>query len=155
MMGATSTRSIPEGPEGKQMSNKPHSIHHVNIPIADAERTLDWYGKVFGLREMRRPFVQGGAPGVDDVLLMTRGNFGVHCTIHENPPDIKPHHFCVEVEDWDGFMAHLGSLGIEHSKVFVRPQNDSKSTYIYDPDDNIVELMFHPDWDNESPMQPD
>lgn len=137
------------------MSARPHSIHHVNIPSKDPQRTSEWYGKVFGLREFKRPFTQGGAPGVDDVLLMTRGNFGVHFTIHDSPPDIKPHHFAVEVEDWDGFVAHLRELGIKYSHYNVRPQNGAKSAYIYDPDRNIIEIMFHPQWDHESPIQPD
>jgi catechol 2,3-dioxygenase-like lactoylglutathione lyase family enzyme len=137
------------------MSTRPHSLHHVNVPIRDKERTKEWYGKVFGLREIVRPFSQGGAPGVEDVLLLTRGNFGIHFTIHEDPPDIKPHHYCVEVEDWDGFMGHLQSLSIEHTEIFVRPQNQAHSTYIYDPDENLVEIAWHPNWDHASPMQPD
>jgi catechol 2,3-dioxygenase-like lactoylglutathione lyase family enzyme len=138
------------------MSARPHSIHHVNIPIQDPERTKEWYGKVFGLRAFA-PRFQGGAPGIEEghILLTSRGNFGVHFTIHDQPPDIKPHHFAMEVEDWDGFVAHLVSLGIEFSNYNERPQNGAKSAYIYDPDQNIVEIMFHPQWDHESPMQPD
>jgi lactoylglutathione lyase len=138
------------------LSNRPHSIHHVNFPIRDPERTSEWYARVFGMSRVPIFQKQGGAPGVDEVLLLTRGNFDLHFTVHRegDPPDLKPHHFCLELEDWDGFMEHLAGLGIEHTEVFVRPQNNSKATYIYDPDDNIVELMFHEDWDHESPLQP-
>ena len=31
------------------MSDKPYSIHHVNFPTTDPERTKEWYAKVFGL----------------------------------------------------------------------------------------------------------
>lgn len=134
------------------MSTRPHSIHHVNFPITDPKRTIDWYAKVFGMAEVPRPIKQGGAPGVENVLLLTRGNFDLHFTVHENPPDLKPHHFCIELEDWDAFLAHLGVLGIEHTEVFVRPHNNSKATYIYDPDGNIVELMHHGDWDHSLPQ---
>jgi catechol 2,3-dioxygenase-like lactoylglutathione lyase family enzyme len=133
------------------MSVKPHSLHHVNVPIADPERTTEWYGKVFGMTLIPRVVRQGGAPGVEEVLLLTRGNFDLHFTIHENPPDIKPHHFCVEVEDWDGFLAHLDSLGIEHFGYFERPQNKSKATYMHDPDGNLVEIAWHGNWNHESP----
>jgi lactoylglutathione lyase len=137
------------------MSVKPHSIHHVNFPTRDPQRTVEWYGKVFGLREVPLKTKQGGAPGVDEVLLLTRGNFDLHFTVNrDSAPDLKPHHFCLELEDWDDFMVHLESLGIEHTEVFVRPQNNSRATYIYDPDDNIVELMYHEDWNHESPLQP-
>ncbi len=130
------------------MSNRPHSIHHVNVPISDPKRTADWYGKVFGLSEIPRPFKQGGAPGVEEVLLLTRGNFDLHFTVHENPPDLKPHHFCIEVDDWEGFMEHLAQLGIDHLEIFERPQNRSKATYIHDPDQNLIELSHHGDWDH-------
>ena len=134
------------------MSIKPHSIHHVNFPIRDPERTIEWYGRVFGLKHIPIQAKQGGAPGVDEVLLLTRGNFDLHFTVHRDQDvDLKPHHFCLELEDWDAFMGHLESLSIEHTEVFVRPQNNSRATYIYDPDENIVELMFHGDWDHESP----
>jgi lactoylglutathione lyase len=132
------------------MSNRPYALHHVNVPIADEERTKEWYGKVFGLKHIPVTTPQGGAPGVERVLLMTRGNFDVHFTVHDGEaPDIKPHHFCVEVEDWDGFMAHLASLGIETHRYFERPQNQSKATYIYDPDDNLVEIAHHGAWGHE------
>jgi lactoylglutathione lyase len=135
-------------------SARPHSIHHVNFPIRDAGRTKEWYGAVFGMRPVPIQVRQGGAPGVDEVLLLTRGNFDLHFTVHEHPPDIKPHHFCIEVEDWDAFVAHLESHGIEYTEPLVRPQNGSKATYIRDPDDNIVEIMWHPSWDHMSPSQP-
>jgi catechol 2,3-dioxygenase-like lactoylglutathione lyase family enzyme len=134
------------------MSTAPHSLHHVNVPIKDAQRTTEWYGKVFGMKEIPRTVRQGGAPGVEEVLLLTRGNFDLHFTIHQDPvPDIKPHHFCVEVEDWEGFMAHLQELGIETFGYFERPQNQSKATYMYDPDGNLVELAWHGAWNHESP----
>jgi catechol 2,3-dioxygenase-like lactoylglutathione lyase family enzyme len=137
------------------MSIAPHSIHHVNVPIKDPERTKEWYAKVFGMRHVPILKRQGGAPGVDEVLLLTRGNFDLHFTVHADPPDIKPHHFCIEVEDWDAFLAHLTELGIEYTEPLIRPQNNSKATYIYDPDDNLVEIMFHVNWDHASPVQPD
>jgi catechol 2,3-dioxygenase-like lactoylglutathione lyase family enzyme len=137
------------------MSIAPHSIHHTNFPIADKERTTEWYSKVFGMRDVPRLFKQGGAPGVDDVLLLTHGNFDLHFTVHESPPDLKPHHFCIEVEDWDAFLGHLESLEIPYTEPLIRPQNQSKATYIYDPDGNIVEIMFHVNWNHDSPVQPD
>jgi lactoylglutathione lyase len=135
------------------MSSRAHSIHHVNVPIKDPERTKEWYGQVFGMREIPRTVRQGGAPGVDEVLLLTRGNFDLHFTIHDDPPDIKPHHYCIEVEDWDGFMAHLQELGIETFGYFERPQNQSKATYTYDPDGNLVELAWHGAWSHELPEE--
>ena len=42
---------------------------------------------------------------------MTRGNFDLHFTPVEEMDRMAPYHFAVEVEDWEGFLAHLDGLG--------------------------------------------
>lgn len=126
------------------MSNRPHSLHHINFPISDVERTKEWYGKVFGMTHIDVSRVSD-----TPILLLTYGNFDLHFTPHENAPNLDPHHFCIEVEDWDGFMEHLASLGIEYTDMVERPQNNSKACYIRDPDNNIVEIMHHGNWDHD------
>ena len=120
------------------MSNRPHSIHHVNFPTTDIERTKEWYAKVFGMKH-----VDVSQLSNTKVLLMSRGNFELHFTPHEEMRRMAPSHFAIEVEDWDGFMAHLDSLGIRHTKTVERPQNQSKFCYIHDPDDTMIELVHH------------
>ena len=56
---------------------------------------------------------------------------------------MAPYHFAVEVEDWDGFLAHLDELGIRHTRVITRPENNSQFCYIHDPDHTMIELVFH------------
>ena len=56
---------------------------------------------------------------------------------------MAPYHFAVEVEDWDGFLEHLASLGIRHTRVITRPENNSQFCYIHDPDHTMIELVFH------------
>jgi catechol 2,3-dioxygenase-like lactoylglutathione lyase family enzyme len=128
------------------MSIRPHSIHHVNVPCTDIERTKEWYAKVFGMRH-----IPTGGQSNTRVLIMSRGNFDIHFTPHDDAPRLAPHHFAVEVEDWDGFLAHVDSLGIRRTKITVRPQNNSKICYIHDPDRNMVELTHHGDWDHDRP----
>jgi catechol 2,3-dioxygenase-like lactoylglutathione lyase family enzyme len=120
------------------MSNKPHSLHHINFPSTDTERTKEWYCKVFGMKWVN--------PQSDTkILLLTNGNFDIHFTPF--PKDrfkkLKPLHFAIEVEDWDGFLAHLDALEIRHTRTVHRPQNDSKFCYVHDPDGNMVELTYH------------
>ncbi len=56
---------------------------------------------------------------------------------------MAPYHFAVEVEDWEGFLAHLDELGIRHTRVITRPENNSQFCYIHDPDHTMIELVFH------------
>ncbi|HVW17457.1 MAG TPA: VOC family protein [Solirubrobacteraceae bacterium] len=121
-------------------STAPKFIHHVNFPTTDPERTKEWYSKVFGLRH------QDVSRFSDTkVLLMTRDNFDLHFTPVEEMDRMAPYHYAVEVEDWDGFLGHLDSLGIRYTRPVERPQNNSKFCYIRDPDGTMIELVFHGD----------
>jgi len=118
------------------MSDKPAFIHHVNFPTTDPERTIEWYSKVFGMKYIK-------PKSNTKVVLMTRGNFDLHFTPVEEMDRMAPYHFAVEVEDWDGFLAHLAELGIRHTRVITRPENNSQFCYIHDPDHTMIELVFH------------
>ncbi|MDE1150527.1 MAG: VOC family protein [Azospirillaceae bacterium] len=120
------------------MSNKPHSIHHVNFPMRDRETTKEWYCKVFSMKWV-------DPKSNTDVLLLTRGGFDLHFT--PVPEDqwhrMAPSHFAIEVEDWDGFLAHLNELKVRHSMTVERPQNNSRYCYIADPNGHTIELTYH------------
>jgi len=120
------------------VSHLPHSIHHINFPTTDAERTKDWYCKVFSMKWV-------DPKSNTDVLLLTRGNFDLHFTpiSKDEWRRMAPSHFAIELEDWDGFLKHLESLGIRHTKPVERPQNNSKFCYINDPDGTMIELVYH------------
>jgi len=120
-----------------------HSIHHVLFPTTDMERTARWYEDVFGLR--RVPVKQKAGPL--EVLLLTNGSFDLHFTPVDAPVAMHPYHFALEVEDWDRFIAHLEELGIEYQAIRVRPQNNSKTSEITDPDGHSVEFVWHGDRD--------
>jgi|TARA_A100001391_G_scaffold202437_2_gene192014 lactoylglutathione lyase len=122
------------------MQDKPHSIHHVNFPTTDAERTKDWYGRVFGLKHQ-----DVSRWSNTKVLLMTRGNFDIHFTpcTPEQMVRMAPFHFAIEVYDWDNFLAHLKKEGVRHTKPVERPQNNSKFCYVHDPDGTMIELVYH------------
>jgi catechol 2,3-dioxygenase-like lactoylglutathione lyase family enzyme len=117
-------------------SAAPAYIHHVNFPTTDIERTKEWYSKVFGMK--------GIVPKSNTkVLLMTRGVFDLHFTPVETMDRMAPYHFAVEIEDWDGFMDHLDELGVRHTRVTARPENNSLFCYIHDPDHTMIELVYH------------
>ena len=118
------------------MSDKPAFIHHVNFPTTNPERTIEWYSKVFGMKYIK-------PKSNTQVVLMTRGNFDLHFTPVETMDRMAPYHFAIEVEDWDGFLEHLASLGVRHTRVITRPENNSQFCYIHDPDHTMIELVFH------------
>ena len=74
---------------------------------------------------------------------MTTGAFDLHFTPVEEMDRMAPYHFAMEVEDWEGFLAHLAELGIRHTRVITRPENNSQFCYIHDPDHTMIELVFH------------
>ena len=74
---------------------------------------------------------------------MTRGNFDLHFTPVEEMDRMAPYHFAVEIEDWDGFMTHLEGLGVRHTRITSRPENNSLFCYIHDPDHTMIELVYH------------
>lgn len=113
-------------------------IHHINFPTTDAERTKAWYSRVFGLKYIK-------PKSNTNVVLMTRGNFDMHFTPVEEMDRMAPYHFAVEVDDWDGFMAHLKEQGVRHTTPVERPENNSKFCYIHDPDHTMIELVYHAD----------
>jgi len=120
------------------MAGRIHSIHHVNFPTTDPERTKAWYTKVFGLKHVDVSQVSD-----TNVLLMTAGHCDIHFTPVAEMRRMDPSHFAIEVEDWDEMLAHLKSIGIRFTKPFHRPQNNSTLCYIRDPDGTLVELTYH------------
>ena len=132
----TDTSTAPEGVAGA--SPRPHSIHHVNFPTTNPERTKEWYAKVFGMHH-----VDVSQLSNTKVMLMSRDNFELHFTPVAEMRKMAPFHYAMEVEDWDGFLAHLKAIGVRHSKPVERPQNQSKFCYIHDPDGTMIELTYH------------
>jgi catechol 2,3-dioxygenase-like lactoylglutathione lyase family enzyme len=120
-----------------------HTIHHVLFPTTDMDRTAEWYERVLGMRRVPVAVKMGSL----EVLLMTNGNFDLHFTPVASPVSLEPYHFALEVEDWDAFIAHLDDLGIAYKEVRFRPQNNSKTSEIKDPDGHSVELVWHGDRD--------
>jgi catechol 2,3-dioxygenase-like lactoylglutathione lyase family enzyme len=130
-------------------------IHHVNVQISDRDRTRAWYEKVLGAEFLDR------GPALNRRQLQLRlGSGEIHFTVTPRPIVAASSHFAIEVDDWEGTMAHLDQLGIEHVRTSAastgsdiggtHPQmgrrEDSSEHYAYikDPDGNLIELVNHP-----------
>lgn len=135
--------------EAQTTATYAHSIHHTNFPSTDLQRTEAWYGNVFGYKKIDiSRFV-----GEPTTLLLSNGNFHMHFEKYptvevplatgDHRPGEHLFHVAIEVEDWDPFLAHLKDLGIEPEGLKERPQDNSKSATLTDPDGHQVEIVWH------------
>src|SRR5712672_3381345 len=97
-------------------------IHHVKIPVTDLNRSIDWYGRVFGFA------VTTKFPEADGVVLGVAGTVPglgeTQLTLRANPEaahgcaGFDPVSFAVDGHaDIEAWGAHLDGLGIAHSPV--------------------------------------
>ena len=129
-------------------------IHHINIQITDRQRTREWYEKVLGAEYLDR------GPALNKRQLQLRlGTAEIHTSDTGDLIKVPQVHFAVEVEDWNEMLGHLDAVGVPYSKSgggsFTgtpgddplqgkREDTGEHYTYIYDPDDNLIELVYHP-----------
>ena len=129
-------------------------VHHVNIQITDRERTKEWYERVLGARFLDR------GPALNKRQLQLRiGTAEMHFSEVKDPILAPSIHFALEVDDWDGMLAHLAKENVEYSRSSTsgvvskiggddpfqgrRENNGEHYTYIHDPDNNLIELVYH------------
>jgi catechol 2,3-dioxygenase-like lactoylglutathione lyase family enzyme len=112
-------------------------IQHININISDKARTREWYEKVLGAEYLDR-----GQELNQGQLQLRIGNAEIHSTHTPNPNPSG--HFAVEVVDWEEMIANLDALEVPYSKPSIRAYSNGHSTYINDPDGNMIELVQHP-----------
>ncbi len=129
-------------------------IHHINIQITDRQRTREWYEQVLGAQFLDR------GPALNKRQLQLRiGSGEIHTSDVDQVVEVPRVHFAVEVEDWDGMLSQLDVLGVAYSRSpggsfnntggddpyqGRREDTNEHYTYISDPDNNLVELVYHP-----------
>ncbi len=134
--------------------SKINMIHHINIQITDRERTREWYERVLGAEFLDR------GPALNRRQLQLRlGTGEIHTSDTTDLIKVLRVHFAIEVEDFDSMMAHLDEQGVPYSRTGggaftstggedprqgTREDTGERYTYISDPDDNLIELVFHP-----------
>ena len=112
-------------------------IQHINIQISDRERTREWYENVLGAE-----FLDRGPELNQGQLQLRLGSGEIHST--HTPTPAPSGHFAVEINDWEEMISNLDTLGVPYTPPTIRGYSGGHSTYIHDPDGNMIELVQHP-----------
>lgn len=124
---------------------KASMIHHMNVIIDDVERARDFYGRVLGLPEIKRPNV--GQPGVwfgcttNELHLSVRaglpgGRTAMSLQPAERPDRLGGHVAFTMAGSLDDIARHLEAEGI----AYTRGRAGLPQIFCEDPAGNLVEL---------------
>jgi glyoxalase family protein len=135
-------------------------IHHITLVCQNAQRTVDFYTNVLGLRLVKKT-VNFDDPGAYHLYFGDeRGRPGAAVTFFEWPHAApgKPgmggtHHFALAVADYAGLLQwkrRLNDLGVRVNGPYDR--HYFQSIYLRDPDGTIVEIATNgPGWTMDEP----
>jgi len=119
-------------------------IIHTMYRVLDTDRSVEWYGKVFGWKIVRQTHLGDSAlntfvgPDDESDILELTMNYG-----RTEPYEMGEAygHIAVEVPDLDGLLARLAEVGIEPEKPPFRVrENGPRLCFIRDPDNYRIEL---------------
>jgi catechol 2,3-dioxygenase-like lactoylglutathione lyase family enzyme len=142
------------------VGNHVQGVHHIGIPVRDIERSLAWYGELFGFEPDFVEISEGPDTSrtvqLEDARLrfafLPIGNTIVEFLEYENPVgrdfelrncDVGAIHVCFEVDDIDRAYSLLRERGIEFS---IEPTAldgavaGQRCCYFRDPDGVQLEL---------------
>jgi catechol 2,3-dioxygenase-like lactoylglutathione lyase family enzyme len=127
-------------------------IDHVVLRVRDLERMIDFYCDALGCAlEWRRDdlglvHLRAGRSLID--LVPADGPLGRKGGAPPGAEGRNMDHLCLRVEPFDqaAIVAHLRSRGARIGEIAPRYGADGKgpSIYVYDPEDNLVELKGPP-----------
>ncbi len=147
-------------------------VDHINIVVADLERSVQFYTGLLGLKETRRARLtgawidaivglegveaevayvqpQGGGPRIE--LIQYRAPAGVACPENERPNTRGLRHIAFQIENMDGLYQRLSAAGVpffgppvEVPRGVVEHDDGRKSLcYFQDPDGVVLELAAY------------
>jgi catechol 2,3-dioxygenase-like lactoylglutathione lyase family enzyme len=131
---------------------KIREMDHIVLRVKDVHKSLRFYTEVLGLKPERVEEFQAGAvrfPSVrlnDDTIIDLFPSPDM-APIGRNAPRNQDH-FCMVIEptDLDELKGQFQAMGIE---IQAGPgprwgaHGNGTSLYVYDPDDNVVELRYY------------
>ena len=123
-------------------------IDHIVLRVVDLERMIDFYCSVLGCSvEWRRPdlglvHLRAGSAMID--LVPVDGKLGALGGAAPGKEGRNMDHVCLRVSPFDEarIVTHLQSRGARIGEIRPRfgAQGEGVSIYVYDPEDNLVEL---------------
>jgi glyoxylase I family protein len=128
-------------------------IDHVVLRVRDGAAMQAFYCEVLGCRVERRQDgiglvqLRAGASLID--LVTVDGKLGRMGGAAPGPEGRNMDHLCLRVEpfDRDAVVAHLQAHGVRLGEFGSRygAEGEGPSQYLFDPEDNLVELKGPPD----------
>ncbi|MBK5374702.1 VOC family protein [Pseudomonas sp. TH08] len=129
----------------------PFSIRHIDhivLRVKDLQRSIEFYGQVFGAEVVKRNeplgliHLRAGTSLID--LVDLQGELGRKGGGAAGAERRNVDHFCLRIEPFDeeALSAHLHSFGLHVEKAATRfgAEGNGLSLYCLDPDGNQVEL---------------
>lgn len=110
------------------------SIDHVNMTVKNLQKSVEFYGKLFGFE------VREDQPDQDSKII---GNDTIKLCLYEDPemsPEGGISHFGFHVENFEEIVRVCKSLGVEVLYGGEVSWKSSLSVYIKDPNGYVIEL---------------
>ena len=124
-------------------------VHHIKLPVTDLDTSLNWYRRVFDAEHLTRFDHYDGAgtryavilqlPGVDIPIELRWAPDAAAATIGYDPV----HFVAGGADDLQAWVAHLDTLGIEHSPVIAALAG--QLLIFRDPDQTYLHLLTAPE----------
>ena len=124
-------------------------LDHIGLRVRDVELSLEFYTGVLGLESERVEEWRNGKVAFPSVRLDSSTLIDFFAAPDNRQPTvINQDHFCLEIKPIDLVQVKITcmKLGIGiHAGAGTRwgARGDGTSLYIYDPDNNVVELKFY------------
>jgi len=132
-----------EAAQGPPASIGVKSLNHVSISVADVDRSVEFYQRLFGMRVISRegtsgnPTAGGGNVGV--VVNLAPGAGPEFIGVYKADPAGHIGHFCLGVQNFDADRV-LKALQDRGVNARMRTRGESKEIFLTDPDNIQVQL---------------
>ncbi|MFQ5491545.1 MAG: VOC family protein [Phycisphaerae bacterium] len=117
-------------------------LEHVNLTVADLDRSIDFYSRLFGWRLRWKGAASSGRPAAhlgDDRYYLALFETPQNGTASRDMERLGINHFGFVVDDLDDLKSRLAQLGIDpHHQDDYDP---GRRLYFLDPDGIEVELV--------------
>lgn len=148
------------------MSVANQGLHHVGMTVRNLERSLRWYGEMFGVEAQVLADASGPqlcaavrlAEARLDYAIVPLGGCRLELLEYRNPMgidfdlrncDVGVAHICVQVDDVDAAYAEMGAKGAAFNappfQVSGGPMEGHKICFLRDPDGILIELIQGPE----------